>query len=311
GIALAAVWLVGALATAAVLAGQQRRYMASLGALTPAADGVMRAEHAGVGPAVVGAWRPRIVTAADFEARYDADERGMILAHEQAHLARGDAWINLAAAAALCLGWFNPLVHLGVRRMRIDQELACDAAVLGALPHARRLYAEVLLKTQLGAQALPVGCHWPARAEHPLKERIAMLKSPLPAGARRTAGLVAVAALSLGGACAAWAAQPAPEGKTVTAPDWIQRPLPADVAGAYPAAALAQRLEGRAIIACRVDGAGTLSRCAVVAETPPGAGFGEAALALAPTFRMKAQDRAGAATYDANVRIPILFRLPA
>ena len=86
----------------------------------------------------------------------------MILAHENAHLRAGDARINAVAAAALCACWFNPLVHMAVYLMRLDQELACDAAVLDRFPRARRLYAEVLLKTQLAAQPLPFGCHWPA-----------------------------------------------------------------------------------------------------------------------------------------------------
>jgi TonB family protein len=316
GLALVAVWLAGALATAAVLLRQQRSFMAALGRLQPLAGqpGVLRAEHAGVGPAVVGAWRPRIITPADFEIRYDAEERGVILAHEHAHLSRGDAWTNAAAAAAQCASWFNPLVHLGVRRMRIDQELACDAAVLERLPHARKLYGEVLLKAQLGAQALPVGCHWPANAEHPLKERIAMLKSPLPAGPRRTAGLVMVAALSLGGACAAWAAQPAPQGApapVVRMPDWIARPDGADIARFYPTAAKAAKLEGRATIACRVDDEGRLGKCQLINEAPAGAGFGDAALALADRFQMKPVDRNGMATAGQDVRIPFKFALPS
>jgi TonB family protein len=201
-------WIAGVAIAALLLWRRQASFMASLGRLQPFAGGVLRAERPGVGPAVVGAVFPRIVTPADFETRFDAQERDVILAHEQIHLAVGDARINALAAAAQCLCWFNPLIHLGVRLLRIDQELACDAAVLGRFPAARKLYAEVLLKTQLAAQPLPLGCHWPADGDHPLKERIVMLKSPLPAPSRRALGLAAVATLSLTGAATAWAAQP-------------------------------------------------------------------------------------------------------
>jgi beta-lactamase regulating signal transducer with metallopeptidase domain len=159
------LWLVGALAAAALLLHRQSRFVASLGKLEPVPDAKprrLRAEHSGVGPAVVGAFRPRIVTPSDFETRFAPDERDVVLAHEAVHLANGDARINALAAAIQCLAWFNPLIHLGVRALRIDQELACDAAVLGRFPAARRLYAEVLLKTQLATQPLPLGCHWPA-----------------------------------------------------------------------------------------------------------------------------------------------------
>lgn len=297
--ALLALWIAGAAATAGVLLWRQARFL-----------GAVRRREAG--PAVVGTLRPRIVLPGDFEARFSAPERAVILAHEQAHLRAGDAWANALAALARCAGWFNPLVHLGVHRMRLDQELACDAAVLDRFPQARRLYAEVLLKTQLAAQPLPFGCHWPAASPHPLKERIVMLKAPLPATGRRLAGLALVAALSAGGAVAAWAAQPAPPvaPAPLGAPDWVQRPQAADVAWAYPADAKAAKLEGRATLACRVDGDGRLDACQVASEAPLGAGFGEAALKLAPNFQMTPVDKTGRRTAGAPVRIPLKFVLP-
>lgn len=308
-------WVMGVAAALALLVGRQAFYMRRLGRLERVGPRTWRAAQAGVGPAVVGALRPMIVTPADFETRFAADERSMILAHESAHLARGDARINLAACLALCVCWFNPLVHLAVRLMRQDQELACDATVLGRFPEARKLYAEVLLKTQLCAQALPVGCHWPAASPHPLKERIVMLKSPLPARGRGALGFTAVAVLSLAAACTAWAAQPGKPkpatAPTIGAPDWIERPKAEDVAWAYPSAAKADHVEGGATLSCRVKNDGGLDACQVVRETPLGAGFGQAALALAPTFRMKAVDKTGAKTAGANVRIPFLFKLPA
>jgi len=296
-IGLLVLWLAGMGAAALVLLGRQVRFVAT----------VRRRE---AGPAVVGALRPRIVTPADFETRFGPDERRVILAHEEAHLRAGDARVNAVAAALSCACWFNPLVHLAVRLMRQDQELACDAAVLGRFPQARRLYAEVLLKTQLAAQPLPFGCHWPPAAAHPLKERIVMLKAPLPAPGRRMAGIAVVAAVSAAGAAAAWAAQPPTLPAPGVIPDWTQRPGPADVAWAYPAAAKAANLEGRATLDCRIDGAGRLTGCKVRSEAPLDAGFGQAALALAPQFEMRATDRNGLPTRGANVRIPIRFVLP-
>lgn len=294
------LWIAGAAAAAALLLWRQARFM-----------GAMRRREAG--PAVVGAFRPRIVTPGDFETRFGPEEREVILAHEYAHLRAGDARTNALAAVALCACWFNPLVHLAIHLMRLDQELACDAAVLGRFPQARRLYAQVLLKAQLATQPLPFGCHWPSAAEHPLKERIAMLKAPLPAPARRFAGIATAALLSTVGAAAAWAAQPgAPEERPSprAIPDWVHRPVAADVAWAYPAAAEAANLEGRATLDCRVGGEGRLANCRVAMEAPLDAGFGQAALALAPHFQMKPIDRNGRPTKGTSVRIPIRFMLP-
>ena len=207
GPSLFPLWLVGVAAWLAFLVWRQARFDRALGRLTPEA-GLFRAEARGLGPVVVGTLRPRIVLPADFETRFSPAEREVVIAHERTHLRCGDHLVNGLVAAIQCLCWFNPLVHVAAHRLRQDQELACDAAVIARYPQAKKSYAEAMLKTQLAPLALPLGCHWPAGGARPLKQRIAMLKSP-PGELRRAAGLVLVAALSLGGGLAAWAAQPA------------------------------------------------------------------------------------------------------
>lgn len=205
---LIALWLVGAVISLSLLAWSQSRFIKSLGGVVREGR-FLRAKAPAAGPAVVGAIFPRIVLPADFESRYDPIEQQVVLAHETAHLASGDAAVNAIIALAQCLFWFNPLIHLAARVVRIDQELACDAAVLFAYPQMRRPYAEALLKTQLASAPLPLGCYWPAGASNPLKERIAMLKFASPSRARRLVGGGGVLALCLGAGFAAWAAQPA------------------------------------------------------------------------------------------------------
>jgi TonB family protein len=63
-----------------------------------------------------------------------------------------------------------------------------------------------MLKTQLADLGLPAGCHW--QSSHPLKERIAMLKQPLPGRTRRWIGTACVAVIVAATSFAAWAAQP-------------------------------------------------------------------------------------------------------
>ena len=193
---LVGLWLAGAAGAALVMAGLQRRFM-------------RQARIGGVGPAVVGVIAPRIVTPQDFAQRYSLQEQALVLAHEQAHIARQDSRLNALSAAAQCLCWFNPLVHLGAHLMRMDQELACDEAVVSRFPGARRAYAEVLMKAQLAVLPLPLGCYWPSKTQHPLVERVAMLKRKDIGRGRRMAGGVALAALCASAGVAAWAAQPA------------------------------------------------------------------------------------------------------
>lgn len=203
-----AAWGSGAAALALLFAWQQRRYVAGLVVPVHPAPGdrlPVHLRHAQGSPAVVGAWRPRIVLPHDFESRWSEDEARLILAHECAHIARGDTRANLVAAVLSCVFWFNPLVHGAARRFRRDQELACDADVLARHPNSRRAYAGAMLKAQLAVPGLPVGCHW--QSSQSLKERIMMLKAPLPGVWRRRAGALAVAAVLGTGSYAAWALQ--------------------------------------------------------------------------------------------------------
>lgn len=161
------------------------------------------------GPAVVGFFRPRVVVPADFPARYSLTERALIRQHEKIHLARHDSRINTLVVLLQCVCWFNPLIHLGAHAMRVDQEMSCDAAVVGRRPRVRRNYAEALLKTQLAASPLPVGCHWPGGTQHPLSERIVMLNQAYPSALKRLAATVLVFGLAAVGGIGSWAAQPA------------------------------------------------------------------------------------------------------
>ncbi len=97
-----------------------------------------------------------------------------MLAHERAHLLRRDVFVNAVAAGWLCVFWFNPLMYWAIGRLRLDQELACDAVALARTGAARHCYADALLKTQLASESgwqMPIGCRWhsghPSRSESP------------------------------------------------------------------------------------------------------------------------------------------------
>ncbi len=202
---LLALWAAGVLVLAAMQFRQQRAFMHSLGPLLQRPDGLLQSAASAGLPAVIG-WRARIVLPQDFEARYDATERALVLCHEDVHRRRGDLYASAVVALLRCAFWFNPLIAYAAGRFRQDQELACDAAVLQRHPGLRRRYGDALLKTQLAGQALPIGCHW--FGSHPLKERIAMLKHARTSTFRRAVGGALALALVFGGAFTAWAAQP-------------------------------------------------------------------------------------------------------
>lgn len=186
------VWVAGAALIAGLLVRHQLRFMAEV-----------RAGRGG--PAVVGVISPRIVMPGD-DGAYTSEERGLIRAHERQHVARQDPRAGALASLLQALFWFNPLVHLATHLMRVDQELACDAAVLRRRPTDRALYARTLLKAQLASQALPFGCYWPARGQHPLEIRVGALRH---AGRHDgLAGPILVATALAACAWAGWRVQP-------------------------------------------------------------------------------------------------------
>lgn len=193
--ALGAAWIAGAIVLAVMFARRQREFLKD-------------AEIGLAGPAIVGFRHPRIVTPDDFAHRFSHDERKLILTHEQVHLDRNDARINAFVALLRCVFWFNPLIHIGARAMRIDQELSCDAEVIDRRPRVRRAYAETLLKTQLASRPLPVGCYWPAEAQHPLTERITLIARKPVSALRRATATALVLSLTAGAGLTAWAVQP-------------------------------------------------------------------------------------------------------
>jgi beta-lactamase regulating signal transducer with metallopeptidase domain len=204
----ASIWLVGCMLMLALVARGQRTFIKAVADAERIAGNVYRSRFLR-GPLLIGLLRPKIVLPIDFESKYSPQDRALILAHEQAHLRRGDIWTRAFATLCVCLFWFNPLMHWAAARLRFDQELACDATVLARSRVGRRRYATALLRTHLAGEPplRPLAaCGWHSR--HPLKERIAMLRRPLPTLTRRVSGALATGAVILLGGCAVWSARP-------------------------------------------------------------------------------------------------------
>lgn len=202
------VWASGFAASLFLLMLRHKRFMARLRPRTDADSDFVIAGNASAGPAVIGILRARIMLPADFADRYTPAEQALVIAHERAHLAAGDAQVNALAALAQCINWYNPLFYMARALLRVDQELACDEQVMKDNGRQRRAYGEAMLKTQLAARAIPLGCYWPPLGAAALKNRITRLKRPAPAPLRQTVGSALCIGAAFFAGIAAWAAQP-------------------------------------------------------------------------------------------------------
>lgn len=205
---LFATWVSGAAAFLAVQVWQQHRFMRRLGPLQATASGEWVTRTPAVGPAVIGMFPSRIVLPEDFRERYTADEQDLILAHERMHLRRHDLIVSAVAVFARAVLWFHPLVHFAARCLRMDQELACDAAVLAERPESRSAYAQAILKTHVVGLVSSLGCRWESRTASSLERRFKMLKKVAPERSRTIVGHSLVGLLAVVAAGLTWADQP-------------------------------------------------------------------------------------------------------
>jgi beta-lactamase regulating signal transducer with metallopeptidase domain len=91
-----------------------------------------------ISPCIVGTWKPRIIVPESIVTDSSGTRIRHVLAHELAHLVRGDLWMNWLLLAARVLHWFNPVAWWTIREVRAEREAACDERAVAALGEADR-----------------------------------------------------------------------------------------------------------------------------------------------------------------------------
>jgi beta-lactamase regulating signal transducer with metallopeptidase domain len=136
---------------------------------------------------------PRIIIPLELWQRLDEAQQSSVLAHELAHLRRGDHWVRLLELIVTVLYWWHPAVWLGRRQIHDCEEQCCDAWVLWAMPASAHAYGAALLEA-----VEFVSTHRPTRPAlaaglgefRHLKRRLLMIKKQSVARALSRAGLL-------------------------------------------------------------------------------------------------------------------------
>ena len=104
------------------------------------------------------AWGTRspVIVLPDECGNWPREHRAVVLRHELAHIARGDALTQTLAGITCAVYWFHPLVWVAARKLRTEQERACDDRVLSSGTPPTE-YAVHLLEVARSARAL--GAH--------------------------------------------------------------------------------------------------------------------------------------------------------
>lgn len=105
----------------------------------------IRCSEQAVSPLTYGILRPTILLPESLENK-QSEQLNYILMHEMTHIRRFDMLRKIAAAAVLCIHWFNPAVWLLFLLYNRDIELACDEAVVRKMKgDCRSAYAMALI----------------------------------------------------------------------------------------------------------------------------------------------------------------------
>ena len=119
------VWLIGLAAMLAYALVSYLRLRRRVSASIPLRENIYVCDEV-PSPFILGIVRPRIY----LPSALDEAQRGSVLSHERAHLARRDHWWKPLGFALLAVYWFNPLLWLAYTLLCRDIELACDERVL-------------------------------------------------------------------------------------------------------------------------------------------------------------------------------------
>ena len=130
-------------------------------------------------PTAIGYLHPAVVLPDGFRARVDEREWDAVVAHECAHLARGDDWAKALQSTILRIGWWIPGLWVLSRALDLERELASDERA--AVETGPRRYAACLLRLATDrADAIAPGL-W-ARRSH-VAIRVERLIRPIAQGA--------------------------------------------------------------------------------------------------------------------------------
>ena len=127
-------------------------------------------------PALFGFLRPRLLLPAGLTRSFSEEELRHVFVHELSHIKRNDILVGWAMTALQILHWFNPLVWVAFRRMRLDRELACDAMALSYVKETRP-YGETIIKLLegFGCSARGPSLAGTLEDKNQMKERIHMI----------------------------------------------------------------------------------------------------------------------------------------
>ncbi|MBL8176329.1 MAG: TonB family protein, partial [Bryobacterales bacterium] len=248
--------------------GLYRRRSRAMGERWPEAD--FRISGEVTAPVTFGWWRPVVLLPEGFDLM-EEDERRSVIAHELAHVRRGDWLYAVCEEVVRAVLWFHPAVWFVLHRIELEREQAVDMEAIRETGN-REAYLQTLLAV---AGLRPEAGFVPAPLflrKRQLAHRVAtILKEVNPMNLRKMAMTLAgsAAVLALAGmaistvlpmkARAQESRAGAGVGKTKGGPRALHSP-----AAAYPPLARVKGIEGTVQMEVSIDARGLVSEAKVL-----------------------------------------------
>lgn len=267
------------------------------------------------GPAVC--WLPgcRLLLPTDITERFSDEQLVQVMAHERMHLARRDPLWSLLAELTLATLWFFPLAWLAMNRFRLDQELACDAAIVSMAPGSAGAYARTLLSSVTSSRALVASTPWLSPSQ--LKERLTMIQHHSRSILKRRGGYAALIVILAGMALTAHAALPAAATPAMSPPQsqatGSDTPASVDMSfrqrhpPRYPPEAIKNKHEGTVVLRIHVDAKGHPIKTEVK-QSSGDSSLDAAAIKAAMQWKFNPQKRNGKPV-SGWAQVPVTFQL--
>ena len=164
-VGLAALWLLGVIWFAGSLIREWRRVRVLLQHATERTDlrpivqqvrsalsvraGITTVQASVTSPSVLGWTRPIVVLPTDLDATLTQEQLKAIIAHEIAHVQRGDYPLHVAESMLRVLFFFHPVMHYLISSSRATREEACDDLAVRVCGNAL-VYARALERIETG-----------------------------------------------------------------------------------------------------------------------------------------------------------------
>ena len=145
-----AVWLAGAVIMVLYGIGSWVVFKRKVAASVHFADKIYVCDYID-SPFILGVIRPRIY----IPSSLDESERELVIAHEMAHIKRGDHIYKPLGFLLLSLHWFNPIVWISYALLCRDIEIACDERAIKDMdPSKKKEYVKVLLDCSISRRKI-------------------------------------------------------------------------------------------------------------------------------------------------------------